>query len=78
MWFGRETGNLLRMVWLSDTAVGRNPNRIDFFDFEEEGDGVYPQRWVIRTPISFQRVRVESVEENGAVDDSRFARPARR
>lgn len=77
-WFGRETGNLLRILVLTDTAVGRNPIRIDFFDFEEEGDGVYPHRWVIRTPISFQRVRVESVEDNVAVDDSRFARPARR
>ena len=78
MWFGRETGNLVRAVVLTDTAVGRNPSRIDFFDFEEEGDGVYPQRWVIRTPISHQRVQVESVEQNVAVDDSRFARPARR
>ena len=78
LWFGRETGNLLRELVLVDTAAGRNPIRIDFFDFEEEGDGVFPQRWVIRTPISFQRVRVESVEENGAVDDARFTRPARR
>ena len=28
--FGRETGNLLRALALTDTAVGRNPSRIDF------------------------------------------------
>lgn len=78
MWFGRETGNLLRILALTDTAVGRNPIRIDFFDFDEVDGTAYPRRWVIRTPILFQRVRVESVEQNVAVDDSRFERPARR
>ena len=78
LWFGRETGNLLRAQVLTQTGVGRDLMRIDFFDFEEEGDGVYPERWVIRTPISYQRVSVESVQQNVAVDDSRFARPASR
>ena len=77
-YFGRQTGNLVRIVALTQTATGRNPIRIDFHDFEEEGDGVYPHRWVIRTPLSYQTVRVESVEDNGAVDDARFTRPARR
>lgn len=76
--FGRDTGHLLRIEALTQTANGRNPIRIDFYDFEEEGDGVYPHRWVIRTPLSYQTVRVESVEDNGTVDDARFARPARR
>ena len=76
--FGRETGNLLRVLALTDTAVGRNPSRIDFFDFDEFDGAMYPRRWVIRTPISYERVQVESVQHNAAVDDSRFARPAGR
>jgi hypothetical protein len=78
LFFGRETGNLLRLVWLTPNAVGQNITRIDFSDFREVNDTKYPFRWVVRTPLSYQIMRVDSVQQNAAVEDSRFARPAAR
>jgi hypothetical protein len=78
MFFGRETGNLLRLVWFTPTPVGDNITRIDFSDFREVNDTTYPFRWTIRNPLGYQTLRIDSVQHNAQVDDSRFTRPAAR
>jgi hypothetical protein len=78
MWFARETGHLLRVLWFNQTPVGQNTERVDYFDFREVNDVTGPYRVVIRTPLSYQTLRVESVQNNAPVEDSRFTRPAAR
>lgn len=78
LYFGRDTGNLLRVQWFNPNAIGQNMERIDFSNFNEV-DGIRgPMRFVIRTPLAYQTGRVESVQYNVPVEDSRFQRPAAR
>jgi len=78
MWFSRETGNLLRVLWFNPNAIGQNMERIDYSDFGEV-DGIRgPRRFVIRTPLAYQTGRLDSIQYNVPVEDSRFTRPARR
>jgi hypothetical protein len=78
MWFSRETGSLLRVLWFNQNAIGQNMQRLDYFNFNET-DGIRsPRRVVIRTPLAYQTLRLSSVEYNVPVEDSRFARPAGR
>jgi hypothetical protein len=77
MWFSRETGNLLRVLWFNASPVGQNMERVDYSDFEEEDGILVAHRAVIRTPLSYQTLRLESIQFNAPVEDSRFTRPAR-
>jgi hypothetical protein len=75
MWFGRDTGNLLRVLWFNQNAIGQNMERVDYSDFAEV-DGIrVARRAVIRTPLAYQTVRVDSIQFNVPVEDSRFTRP---
>jgi len=76
MYFGRDTGNLLRVQWFTPNAIGQNMERVDYSDFGEV-DGVrVARRQVVRTPLAYQTFRLESIQFNVPVDDSRFTRPA--
>ncbi|MGH9782702.1 MAG: c-type cytochrome, partial [Terriglobia bacterium] len=78
MWFGRDSGNLLRVLWFTPNAIGQNMERVDYSDFGEV-DGIrVARRAVVRTPLSYQTVRLESIQFNVPVEDSRFTRPAAR
>ena len=58
MWFSRETGNLLRVLWYNQNAIGQNMGRIDYYDFREV-DGIrFSFRQVIRTPLSYQTLLI--------------------
>ena len=75
MFFGRETGHLVRVVWFTDTPVGENPTRVDFNQYDDIRDTFYPMLWTYRSPLAYQTVRIESVQDNVDIDDSRFNRP---
>ena len=75
MFFGRGTGHLVRVLWFTDTPVGENPTRIDFNQYDDVDDTFYPMLWTIRTPLNYSTVRIESVQDNVDIDDSRFNRP---
>jgi hypothetical protein len=78
MYFGRDTGNLLRVQWFTPNAIGQNMERVDYSDFGEV-DGVrVARRQVVRTPLAYQTFRLESIQFNVPVEDSRFTRPAAR
>jgi hypothetical protein len=78
MFFGRETGHLLRVLWFTPNAIGQNMERIDYSDFGEVDGILVPRRAVIRTPLAYQTLRSESFQFNVPVEDSRFTRPAAR
>jgi hypothetical protein len=78
MFFGRETGHLLRVLWFTPNAIGQNMERIDYSNFGEVDGILVPRRAVIRTPLAYQTLRNESFQFNVPVEDSRFTRPAAR
>jgi len=75
LYFGRETGNLLRVQWYNQNATGQNMERVDYSDFAEVDGLRVARRAVVRTPLLYQTVRVESIQFNVPVEDSRFTRP---
>ena len=76
LFFNPGTGNLLRLVYLLPNAVGQNVVRIDYSDYRNVQGSTFPFTWTISRPLGYQRIQVESVQQNVPVEDARLARPA--
>ncbi len=73
--FNPKSGNLLRVVYLLPNVIGQNVVRIDYSDFRNVQGAQFPFSWVIARPLGYQTVKVESVQQNAAVDEGRLTRP---
>lgn len=79
LYFDVQTGLLLRRQTVLSTPVGNSPMNVDYEQYRAVGDGTrYP--FLIRSTTPTQRhiVRVERVQNNAPVEDSRFRQPASR
>jgi outer membrane lipoprotein-sorting protein len=77
LFFNPKTGNLLRLVYLSQNPIGQNVVRIDYSDYRNVPGGTrFPFEWTIARPLGFQTVKVGQVQQNVPVEDARFAKPA--
>ncbi|MGC2183245.1 MAG: c-type cytochrome [Terriglobales bacterium] len=74
--FDQQSGLLLRMLRYSDSPLGRNPTQVDYSDYRDEGKLKVPFQRTISTPRSRYSIRIEHVQDNVPVDDSKFTRPA--
>jgi hypothetical protein len=74
--FNPKTGNLMRLVYLIDNMFGQNVVRIDYSDFRNVQGTPFPFTWIIARPLGYQTVKVDSVQQNAPVEDTRFAKPA--
>ena len=74
--FNPKTGNLLRTVYLLPNVVGQNVVRIDYSDFRNVQGAAFPFTWIIARPLGYQTVKVDSVQQNVSLEDSKFARPS--
>ena len=76
LYFEKDTGMLVRLVYSIDTTVGPYPTQIDYRDYREVDGRKVPYSWVVSQSrgreftYAMQNVRAADVE------DSRFARPA--
>jgi hypothetical protein len=77
MLFSENSGNLLRLTYSTETAIGPNVTQIDYSDFR----GVLGTRisfhWTVASSVSYSSINVVEVAQNTPVDDARFARPPR-
>jgi len=79
LYFDVQTGLLLRRQTVLPTPLGNSPMNVDYEQYRDVGDGTkYP--FLIRTTSTTQRhiVRIERVQNNAPIENSRFARPASR
>jgi hypothetical protein len=79
LYFDVQTGLLLRRQTVTPTPFGSSPMNVDYEQYRDVGDGTkYP--FLIRTTTTTQRhmVRVERVQNNAPIENSRFTRPASR
>ena len=79
LYFDVQTGLLLRRQTVLPTPLGNSPMNVDYEQYRDVGDGTkYP--FLIRTTTTTQRhvVRVERVQNNTPIENSRFTRPASR
>jgi hypothetical protein len=77
MYFSQESGLLVRLVRYADTPLGRNPTQVDYADYRDAGGARIPFRWTIARPAGRFTIQVTTVQQNVAIDDARFAEPAR-
>ena len=76
LYFDDQSGLLVRLMRYSESPLGRNPTRIDYADYRDEGGTKVPFRWTIARPGGRFTIQVEKIEQNVAVDDAKFAKPA--
>jgi hypothetical protein len=83
LYFDTQSGLLLRKQTVLPTPVGDSPFQTDFEDYRDTGSGVkFP--FVIRMNPANARtelapnatLRVTKVEDNVAIDNAKFAKPA--
>ncbi len=82
LYFDTQTGLLLRRAGYLATAAGPSPYEVDFEDYRDSGGGVKVP-FVIRMNPASQRtelgtsstLRVTKVQNNVALDNSRFVKP---
>jgi hypothetical protein len=82
LYFDTQTGLLLRRAVYLETVAGPSPFQVDFEDYRDVGRGV-KMPFLIRMNPAGQRLelgtsstfRVNRIQTNVAIDDSRFTRP---
>jgi hypothetical protein len=77
MLFNENSGNLLRLTYSSETAIGQNVTQIDYSDFRSVLGTRVPFHWTVASSVGYSSITVVDFAQNAPVDDSRFARPPR-
>jgi outer membrane lipoprotein-sorting protein len=85
LYFDTQTGLLLRTQTVLATPIGGSPYQVDFDDYRDTGSGVKFPFLIHMSPSNARTelapeatLRVTKVEDNKAIDDAKFAKPASR
>ncbi|OLD17749.1 MAG: hypothetical protein AUG08_11580 [Acidobacteria bacterium 13_1_20CM_2_55_15] len=73
--FDVETGLLSRLVWFSNSPVGRVVTRVDYTDYREVAGVKMPFKWTVTWLDGRSTYELTSVEPNLTIDASWFAKP---
>ena len=76
LYFDAQSGLLVRLVRYEETPLGRNPTQIDYADYRDSGGVKVPFRRTIARPGGRFTIQVDQIEQNVAIDDAKFAKPA--
>jgi hypothetical protein len=76
LYFDQASGLLVRMVRYADTPLGRNPTQVDYGDYRDTGGVKIPYRWTVARTNGRFTIQIDQVQQNVAIDDSKFAKPA--
>jgi photosynthetic reaction center cytochrome c subunit len=76
LYFDQQTGLLVRLVRLGETALGRLPTQIDYADYRDAGGVKIPYRWTLARPNGRFTIQLAELQQNIPVDDSKFVKPA--
>jgi len=71
-----QSGLLVRLVRIGETALGQMPTQIDYADYRDAGGVRIPYRWTLARPGGRFTIQVIEVKENVPVDDAKFVKPA--
>jgi hypothetical protein len=75
-YFDGQTGLLVRVLRLVDTAVGRVPTQIDYSDYRDVAGVKIPFKWVVTWTNGQSTTELAQVTPNPTIEASRFGRPA--
>ena len=73
-----QTGVLLRMIHYTMTPLGRLPAQVDFADYRDQDGVKVPYRLTMARPNSSFTIQFDLVQQNVAVENSKFSKPAAR
>ena len=76
LFFSKQSGLLLRMVYFTQTALGRLPQQTDYSDYREVDGVKVPFQWTVAEPGGQSTVQVARVQQNVPISASRFSVPA--
>jgi hypothetical protein len=76
LYFDEQSGLLLRLVRYAESPLGRNPTRVDYADYRDAAGVKTPYRWTVARPGGHFSIQVDEMQQNVAIDDTKFARPA--
>jgi photosynthetic reaction center cytochrome c subunit len=76
LFFDQETGLLARVVRYENTAVGTLPIQVDYSNYREVAGVKIPFNWTVTWTNGQSINEFSDVQANGAMDASRFAKPA--
>jgi len=71
-----NSGLLVRVVRLVDTAVGRVPTQIDYSDYRDVAGVKMPFHWTVTWTDGQATTELSEVQPNVAIEAARFLRPA--
>jgi photosynthetic reaction center cytochrome c subunit len=76
LYFDRESGLLVRVVYHTESVVGPVPTQIDYADYRDVDGVKVPFRWTVAlvrdVHLTYQ---MTEVRQNVAIDESVFAKP---
>ncbi|MGA8184440.1 MAG: c-type cytochrome, partial [Terriglobia bacterium] len=76
LFFSKQSGLLLRMVYFTQTALGRLPQQTDYSDYREVDGVKVPFQWTVAQPRGASTVQLAEVRQNVPISASKFSIPA--
>ena len=76
LYFDQESGLLVRLVRFEETPLGLNPVQTDFSDYRDVNGVKVPYQVSTSRPGRRLEIQIDQVEQNVAIDDSKFDKPA--
>ena len=76
LYLEQESGLLIRSVRYDESPVGRNPVQTDLSDYREVNGVKIPFQRITARPTRRTTIKIEQVEQNIKIDDSKFEKPA--
>ncbi len=76
LFFDLKSGLLVRQLRYSGTIVGTNPYQIDYADYRDLNGQKLPYQWTITWTDGQSIWRVQEIQADLAIPDSRFGKPA--
>ena len=76
LYFDAQTGLLMRTVRYESSALGLNPNQIDYSDYRDVAGVKIPFHWASAFPTGRSAVQIANAEPNAAIRDDVFSKPS--
>jgi photosynthetic reaction center cytochrome c subunit len=74
-YFDTQSGLLVRVLRYKESALGLDPQQIDYADYRDVSGVQVPFRITISEPTSSSTIQIDEVQHNVPVDDAKFSRP---
>jgi len=75
-YFDAQSSQLVRVVRYKESALGLDPQQIDYSDYRDVSGVQVPFRITISEPTSSSTIQIDDVQHNVPVDETQFSRPS--